>query len=77
MMKEIQRKETRHERGANTDVATGAGIDAAEVRHVGPTVGSKPPADLVAKWRLVKFGHGPTSTKDVADDAMRKPDKVH
>ena len=56
-MKEIQRKETRHERGANTDVATGAGIDAAEVRHAGPTVGSKPPADLVAKRRLVKFGH--------------------
>jgi hypothetical protein len=58
MMKEIQRKETRHERGANTDVATGAGIDAAEVRNVGPTVGSKPPADLVAKRRWVKFGHG-------------------
>src|SRR5471032_1449471 len=57
MMKEIQRKETRHKRGAYTDVATGAGIDAAEVRHARPTVGSKPPADLVAKRRLVKFGH--------------------
>ena len=77
MMKEIQGKETRQERGANTDVATGAGIDTAEVRHVGPTVGSKPPADLVAKGRLVKFGHGLPLQQTSLTMRREKPKKVH
>ena len=57
MMKEIQRKGTRREGRANADVTTGAGVDPAEVRHVGFAVRSEPPADLVPKRRLTSFGH--------------------